>query len=541
MARKTPAEKRPGAADGLRIIGTLADGRRLALYDFAQERNAAGGRIRRLSRIEFEGEGRILRNDLRYRAINLARDMARNNPQFRGLERTMRVNVVGDMGKLRFRDTGAWYDAAQQWFNGVWSMSADFADGSTWRECLQLAIVAVETEGDFVVVFDDGILTGGAGSGKLRFFEADQICPLAAEDFAPYAERGWSQGSDGVIYDEHGRIVGVVVTGRRGLPCVPASDAFVLTHDPDSREDPNWRLVRRKFRLVQSRGSAAAIPALQTVIDGYEMAGLEMQTAKNGASRYAVVTMPPDAPPAVDVPAGFDDDDDDENDEGGEGGEDEDAGEEGEDGAAGGTIAAHQRAGNLEEWSGGLVDYAPNGTSVTFDPGNRPNANIPAFLDWSSDLAGHAFGVGHAYARLRADSSYTAFRGDMVLTWSSWTDNQQFLEDAFSDWVARRAIRWGMARGEVPAAAPRGWETGIAWQYPKMPSVDEQREVAATSGKLNNGLTTYRDILGPSWREQLTQFSEEIRLIRELGLPLSVLETVAGAAAPGEPIEENEK
>ena len=64
-----------------------------------------------------------------------------------------------------------------------------------------------------------------------------------------------------------------------------------------------------------------------------------------------------------------------------------------------------------------------------------------------------------------------------------------------------------------------------------MPSVDEQKEQSALAQKLKNGQTTFRKLLGPAWREQLEQFSEEIAYARKLNLPLSIFETVAGAKA----------
>ena len=134
----------------------------------------------------FEGK-RI--NDLpphkRQRVISLARDMLRNSPQARGMAKTLRVNVVGARGKLRFYEFGPWYKAARTYFKR-WARHADFRDHKSFRECLQLAVTTIQFEGDFVVLFDDGCLTGGAGTGKLAFFTADQICNLDEEGFAPF-------------------------------------------------------------------------------------------------------------------------------------------------------------------------------------------------------------------------------------------------------------------------------------------------------------------------------------------------------------------
>lgn len=483
-------------------------------YDFADSRNAAGGRKRRQARIETGEEEKILSPWIRKQGINLARDMVRNNPQSRGLTKTLRTNIVGDYGKLVFNETGEWYAAAQRWFNEVWARSADFRDGSTFRECLQLIVYAVTHEGDFVAVFDDGLITGGKGTGKMLFFEADQICELDENDFAPFAARGFRQDS-GIIFDKYGRISGVIVTRCRGASSVKLSDAWILSHNPSSRTLPSWRFVRRKFRLVQARGSADAIPATQTVVDGYEMLGYEMQTAKKAAARYAYVKEPKDE--SGDIPTGF-----------------------GDISVNGETLSTDPtpeeeeeefEAQRLELYTGGNTDYVPAGTEITFDPTNRPNVNIQTFLDYTNDLTGGSHGLAHAYSRMRADTSYTAFRGDMVMTWMTFKDFQQFLEDGFSDWAAAKVIGWAISTGELQPPAVDDWAASIAWQYPTMPSVDEQKEQSALAQKLKNGQTTFRKLLGPSWREQLEQFAEEIAYARKLNLPLSIFETVAGAKA----------
>lgn len=497
-------------------------------YDFTRELNEAGGRKRRESRIETVEEEAILRADQRARGVNLSRDMLRNNSQFRGMSTQMRVNVVGEYGKLRFQSIDPWFAQAQRWFNGVWARHADFTDGSSFRECLQLAVSVLKTEGDFVCVFDDGQLSGGAGTGRLRFFEADQICDLDEAGFAPFAARGWTQRG-GVLYNELGRIVGVVVTGLRGRSAVSADESFALTMDPDSADEPGWVLVRRKFRFAQGRGSAEALSSIQTVVDTHEMLGLELQTAKVAASRYALITEP--EPEDDGLPGGFVDEDDDK--PAGDGATSGDAA----DGTANGGDEEDDEpppAEAAERYTGGNIDYRPAGTTIQFDPTSRPNSNLPGFLDYTTDVSGAAFGLAHCYARGRADTSYTAFRGDMAMTWMCFRDSQQFIEDAFSDWVARRVIGWAVATGRLDEP-PKEWETLIAWQYPTMPAVDEGKEQGAIAQKFKNGLTTFRDQLGPAWRETLDQLAEELAYAKSKGIPLAAFETAAGAAAADNP------
>jgi len=491
-------------------------------YDVTDGRNADGGRVRRPARIEHGGEENVLRPYERLKAIALARDLLRNSGMTRGLDKVLRVNVVGPKGKLKFNSTDEWFEKAGHWFNTKWAKCADFIDGSTWRECLQLVVHALSFDGDFVVVFDDGILSGKKGTGKLCFFEADRITPLCDELFEPFKKKGWTQDS-GVLYDGLGRKCGVAIAATPGLTVIgKGTKHLVLTRDPAA--DPlthSWRHVMRKYRLRQGRGVADAVTALPTALDSIEILGLEMQSAKAGAAHYATVYQKDDAESEL---------------------------------ASLGYVAAHEDAAKdaatdgqgeelppeeqfvseaLERLTGGNVDYLREGDKVEVAPTSRPNPNLAAFLDYAGDVAGAAFGLSHSYARLKADTSYTSYRGDMTMTWRTLDDFQQFLEDAFSDWVAVRAIRRAIDDGTL-GAPPEGWEELIAWQYPDMPAVDEQKEQAALAQKLKNGLTTYRNLLGPDWRSKFRDLAEEQDEARKLGLHLPTMETVSGAPAAGE-------
>ena len=450
MKSKTPTS-RPGlfarAAAAARFVAFGG------VYDFhTRGSNPGGGRLRRAPHPERRNEESLALPWERNTGIALVRDLLRNAPQARGLSKQLRVNTVGPLGKLVFRAEGEWFDAAASFFNEDWGRHADFADGQTWRESLQLAISALAFEGDFVAVFDDGILSGGRGTGRLAFFEADQICNLAEADFAPYRDRGLSQAS-GVVFDRLGRRCGVIVSRERGLAETRIGDAFVLLCDPDDPDAAPWRHVSRKFRLRQLRGAPEAFAAAPVIADNHEMFELERIAAKQNSSRPATVLM--------------------------------DAEDEADDGTdtMGGTSAPAPAADGAEaEAPAQEADYAPvlpalekSGVAVDFLEGVRdikykdpstPNANLEPFVRFGMDMAGMALGIGHSQATFRTDSSYTAFRGDLAMTWATFADNQQFIEDAFSDWAARKAIAHGRTR------AGRGTSRGStrrrrAWTRPR--------------------------------------------------------------------------
>ena len=512
----------------------------LAWYDFAEPFNAAGGRKRRPPRIEFEGEeDGQLTPTRRLLSVDLARNMERNDAPTHGIVKQLRVNVVGDAGKLVFSASGAWYAEATAYFKD-WAQHADFIDGTSWRECLQLAVYALAMEGDFVAIFDDGRLSRleGAGTGRLLFFEADQICNLDAaswREFAVGPRRNWRQCS-GVLLDGFGRRAGVVVSRFRGRSTTPRKQALVLTLDPDNPDAAWWRHVSRKFRLRQLRGVADAIPALCTSQDAAEMQGYELQSAKRAASHYAFVRLrkaeaAPQDVSALPTPESL-------------------AAAAGTDATAAGNAAAASAASapqsigatdgddddlqnpgrNLEKITGGQMDVSDEVEGIDWDPAARPSGAVTDFLEFSTRLAGRSHGLNSSYALGRADGSYSAARMDLVMSWVVLRDNQQFLESAFADWVARRVIERAVALGELDAPPDEDWATRIHWQWPRMPSIDEQKEQAALTQRFKNGVTAPQEIMGPGWRETIDQRAEFDAYCREKGVTLAFQEITPGAA-----------
>jgi len=539
MSRAT-AKKKPAAS---RVPSSPSKAR--DYYAVAEPFNAAGGRKRRVPVVERVGEesNPQLGPRARLLGIDATRDLLRNSPQMRGLARTIRTNTIGNAGQIVFSEEGEWYRAAADYFNHRWGKHADFIDGTTWRETLQLVVYALAFEGDAVALWDGGELSprhpSGKGTGRLAFFEADQIANLVPADWAEYCKRaghpGWRQVS-GVILDDLSRKCGIIASRHRGLSEVVWRDALILLCDPDDPDAANWRHITRKFRLRQLRGSADALPSATTVQDALEMTDYELQSAKRGSANYAAI-LAKDAPVAaadmaalpdpatLAAPAA--------------------AGEGGEGAAASPAVASASQPGdaddergdnlnatNLARISGGQADYWQGVEKIEWNPATRPSDRVVEFLEHALRMAGRAHGLNASYALGRAEGSYTAFRGDLTMSWCTFSDNQQFLEDIFSDWAAIHVLRRAIELREITGTPPKGWESRIRWTYPKMPAVDEQKEQAAILAKLRNGTTTLRDELGPAWRDILRQRNEEREFCASLGLVLAQDETTPGATSP---------
>jgi capsid protein len=185
----------------------------------------------------------------------------------------------------------------------------------------------------------------------------------------------------------------------------------------------------------------------------------------------------------------------------------------------------------LESFTGGFIDYLADGDKIDLANITRPNIHLMEFVETVLGHAGASVGLARAYTILRADSSYTAFRGDMILSWVTFYAMQKWLERSYADWIARKVLNWAQRKGKIKGLAA-GWERTISWVWPTMPHVDEAREEAATQNALKNATTDYSVLLGPDWQSKMKSYADQLDMARKLNLPLSVFETVSGGFKP---------
>lgn len=516
------------------IAGRLLGGAARALIDLVDNgRGADGERRRRLPPVETKEPDAIVTQRKRALVAAAARGEVTNNADAASCERALRVHVVGDRGKPFFRagDSDPWFAEAERFFS-EWGAHADFVTGRSWRECLQGVVATVAFEGDLVAVFDDGLLTGGAGSGRIAFFGPDRICPLAPGDFDAWRKEtgraGWTQCA-GMLFDEFGRRAGVVVSRRRGASETPISEAFVLVLDPLDPDAAPWCHVSRPRRLDQVRAVPDAAAALPAFIDAKEVREAHSGTVKVSASRHGILKHD------------YDNDTDPRDLEEIEDEEDADAAEG--DGGSSAPESASAPAGRskrpLPSFKGlsdvqrgdsvGAIDVIDKDDEFVVTPQVTPNPNIVPYLEDETRYAARSLGLPALLATMRADHSYSGARAEIALAEDRFRDLRQFLEDAFSDWAAVRVFRWAMRTGRLSAAAPAEWRRSLAWQYPRVPYLDPMKEAQAFTALYKAGLTTYEDA-GVRPAEIAETQARDKRLFEAAGLThLSTFETVPGS------------
>lgn len=472
-------------------------------------------KLRRTPKVETQAEGGIYPASKRARGANVGRDLERNYSSARGIIHQFRMNVVGALGKLQVNVSGG--DKAAGWFNGVWAKDCDFRDAQHWSTICQNVVAAVMREGDILAVFDDDLIED---SGKLLFWETDQILPCSDALFkARFPETAVNDG--GIVRDKWGRITAYTVTGKRGLTAIDnEADLTVWKRE-------NAVMPRDPWRMNQGRGVPPMLTAAASLLDLYEMLARELQSAKKAASDYAHVKrkdavddwdLPGSAPSLLPENSG------------------KDAATVATE-TGGGAAGPARNYENLEAFTGGYTDYgAPEDEIVIYDP-KRPNVNMAGFVEAVLCHAGAAFGLARAYAMLRADTSYTAFRGDMIMTWQgAFYPLQKWLERAFADWVAVKALTWAQRTKRI-TALPEGWERSLSWQWPRMPEVDSAKQQNAIAQAVKNGTTDWTQLIGPDWKSHFDALAEQIEYAKAKGIPLSNMETKSGALHPAQPDE----
>lgn len=471
----------------------------------------------------------------RMMAIAIGRDLERNSARTVSMMETRKNLAFGRVKMQMNTDNLQWNFEAERAFNAYFGEDCDYRQPDLHIvEMVQLVEAAMLREGDCLIVWGEKYV----GEPKLLTWEADQLVTVDAADWKKQKEwrgKNPATGKDepypqfaGIVTDFFGKELAYVVQSarladdketRRGDVTARLSECMIIPVE-------DARLYRRSWRLNQGRGVPLLLPVADNIADANELLKNELLTAKAFGKRGYFVEQS-DASASADTAVAA---------------EkllaaltaETTSGEE----TSGEVVVEKKRYRELEQSDANIVEYLDTGDKIVPAPNDRPNLSVSEFYQQVNDEAGAAFGLAQGYSRMQVNSSYTAHRGETNLTVAHINAAQKRAERGWLDWLAVKVIDYYIRQGfgglQNP---PAGWRRKIGWSFPRIPNVDPQREIAAEALALKNGLKTYRDILGPDWRRQFDELAAEAAYIREKGLPLAILETVAGAMA-GQPDEE---
>lgn len=477
----------------------------------------------------------------RLNAIAMGRNLERNNSKAIAIIEQLKVMTAGRVkAQLNTPDT-EWNKKAGERFNVHFARDCYYAEPMNLAEAAQLIEASKVREGDVLVAFDD-FLEGPHGSGKLMVWEADQLVNVEKNDWeSPTLNPYWREtvtlpdGStvsrpcfqdQGVVTNRRGKVLAYIVTSRhvaderRGYLALPISEVLVLPVRC-------CRLVKRRFRFGQRRGVPNLLNVAEDLADIDEMIKSELATAAVRAKLMAIVKHSSEnANAEQDVQL-----------------EKMLAAVSGK-GSAADTPTPEPKQlktyKNIESVTGGCTEYLEEGDEMLFPDINRPNLDVSSFYDHRGDSAGASVGLARGFTRLSVGNSYTAHRGETGMTWKHIRNRQKLNEWNWLDWLAVRVLERDIVLGLLPPG-PENWQTKISWAFPEPDPIDPQKEALADHQKQKNGNLDFRELLGPDWREKFEALADQIEYARSLNLPLSILETVAGAVMDQpQTTEENE-
>lgn len=493
--------------------------------DVRQDRN------RRTIRREKTKEDFVQSPGEHLKGIAVGRDLRRNNATYGTLERQLCSCVVGAGPKVQF-NTGdeIWDNVAAQWFNSDWAKWCDGVDDSPLADMIAMAFSYMPREGDILCVFDDF----DRDDGTLRWFEADQLVTVKDADWTAAAQkRGfpWKENdpldgrkkipmiqSRGVVRDSRGRVHAYIVTNRTGLVVAEMEEVTILPRwDIRNNANGSAKLLKSPFRFNQYRGVADALTIANEQRDIYEMRNAELLSAKKASQYFATIETDADGESGI-VRALQ---------KGNLTPEEIDKILYGEEGAS--TSISGIQYDAVEASFGGRMEYLDPGDKMNMHSTERPSSDVSDFSERVQVSSGAALGLGRSRSLMKAESSYTAFRGEELMTWQTAQIKQKQLERRLMDFLIFKAVGYAQRKGFIPVASNTEWFKDAAFSWPVMREVDEVRTANAERIFLKNGSRNLADVLGPDWRKKIDNLESLIDMLREKNLPLSIFETVSGS------------
>lgn len=516
--KKAPEWKDLSDAQKARVAGRIARGVKAQWYG-PKYKLVDGSDVLQRERgmTEFEGEDEILNSYGRGKMLDLARNATRNSSTFAGVLKQFDLNAVGTKGgKAIFDFEGG--DAIKAEFS-KWTRDADFFDGLSFNTLLKLILKTYILGGDMVLMFDDGLLED---SGKLVVYEPDEIGSTTPEALAKKYGKSARQ-SLGRVYSPNGRFIGAIVSrSQRGQTIFDPAKCYFLRRDPDASPfDSFWMMPRNVFRVAQGRGVSPLATSLATILDLESLCGYELAAAKKNAQTLAQVlqdsgTSNEDvAPPsAFDTDADFDSMTDEQIEEAVKAEEDS---------------AVRTMALERVNAAGCIYQVMPENYRMELLDTKHPNQNMPEFINWLATKSAAPFGLSRQFATFMPSGA--DFRANQLFSARTFDEAQKFLEQ-ICDWTLYRWAAWALKRGLIDRA-PDTFVQAVDWSWPKMDELDELQHQNAVEKKLRNMTSSYRDELGPDWKNTLLTVKEEIDWCKANNLPHPSYSMISGGERTG--------
>lgn len=474
-----------------RIVGHLMNRTLVARYDALNRQPT-----RRVTEIrtELSETEQVFPDDRRILAYGKADNLYDNTSLGSIMDTAIRLTIGQRGGTPLF--TGSDADTMQKWFDS-WKRHAGYNEGESYYEMLALILRLVKLHGD-CLVWCDPVLT----DGRIRVFDADQICSVAIPDFEGWKqEHGFPESCrqvSGVVVDGTGRVYGYFVTMLRNRYTVPIGDAIFLPID-------TCRRVSYHKKHTQYRGEPFAFLTNEEITeDTKSLLKSEIAAAKLNAELPLIVVQPEgmDADSISSLIEGY-------------GSLDELAEGTGIDTEELGMLGKSHDEKTFEAYEGkAAIASVANGTQVqNLNNANRPSPQIQSWVDLLNDTNGRSMGIMSCLSRGRADNSYSSGQIELEISWKQFEEDQKLLERDVVDYILE--MLYPNAKYEVY------WSRSI--------QIDPEKYAKTVDMELKAGRTTFRELLGSDWKQTMDELAAEKKYLKKIGLDnLSFFQTSSG-------------
>lgn len=487
--------------------------------------------LRERPTVENGNEDDALTRSLRDQFLNLGRNAVRNNETLNGILEQFKLNGIGvEGGKAYFDFPDEYEEGAKKLKRAFsrWCSACEFFDDMSLRDTLGIVLQTLLVCGECALVFDEGTVED---SGRVLVFEPDSLIDYPHERFKKEFP-GYVQHK-GKIRTESGVLVGITVSSsERGKDeAEDPGHLMFFTKEPHQHPmDVDWMLLGTRWRSNQGSATPPIAAPLSSLLDTAALLGFEKEAAKHNSQMYAqLIQTGPDNSGTDELlgdPSAT-------------------AGQLAEDAAAEGSdeeklAEAVVQAQDVQpetvsfdelEGCGAFYDIMPENAKLELLDTKHPNPNMNEFIRQVECRGGWSLGLCKCFVTGEVDSSFSGYRGMMLMTWPVFQKWQKILERA-CDWIFRCWWRYYVEdRREVqfgPGELPDDFMDRIRWFWPRMREVNPVDMQSAYNSGLRNGTMGIDEIVGPDWKEKLRERAAQKKFYEDHGLLHPASETVSG-------------
>ena len=179
--------------------------------------------------------------------------------------------------------------------------------------------------------------------------------------------------------------------------------------------------------------------------------------------------------------------------------------------------------------AGCIYQVMPENYKMELLDTKHPNQNMPEFINWLATKSAAPFGLSEQFATFMPKGG--DFRANQLFSERAFEEAQKFLEQ-ICDWTLYRWSVWANKKGLIDRA-PDTFIGSVGWSWPRMEELDELQHQNAVEKKLRNMTSSYKQELGPDWKETLSTIKEEIDWCKANRLPHPSFGMISGGERTG--------